>query len=134
MPFSNYLSHALLNHVARSDQEATSFSQPAQLWCALHDSDPTGVPLATELTGGSYARQRVFFNAPSSGEVTNVDEVLFDLLPSVPTGVTHFSIWDASSSGNMLYHDILPEVQIVNSGDAIRVPAGTLTLRHSTTE
>jgi hypothetical protein len=130
MPFSTYLADSLLDHAFRGDAGATSFTQPTTLYLALHSADPTGEALATELIGGSYARQSITFDPPdlSTHDIANTSEIVFTGLPSVPGGITHLSVWDAVTAGNMLMFDDYG-TGVINDGDAVTIAIGAITLR-----
>jgi hypothetical protein len=97
---SNYLSNNLANATLRN----TSYSSPANVYVALYSTAPTASTSGTELTGNSYSRQTVTFNAPSAGSASSNVAVSFG--PATgnnwPT-VKGMAIVDASSSGNILY-------------------------------
>ena len=42
--------------------------------------------------------------------------------------VTHIGIWDAASSGNLLYHGAVSSSKTVASGDTISLAVGQLTV------
>ena len=60
---------------------------------SLHTGDP-GDAGANEVTGGSYARKAITYNAASGGNLDSSTVPLFD----VPAGVTitHSGYWDGS--------------------------------------
>ena len=95
--FSNYLEPKLLDHILRS----TSFTTPATPFLALHDDQP-GEAGSNEVTGGSYARVALVMNAASGNSITNNGNHDFASMPAVT--VTHISVWDASSNGNLLMY------------------------------
>jgi len=118
---SDYLEVELRKHIFRTG----SFTKPSALYVSLHTADPTDDASGTEVSGGSYARvQRDPLDAnwtgasSTNGQTDNAAAITF---PS-PTGnwgsVTHFGIWDASTSGNMLIHGALTTPKTVNNGDA----------------
>lgn len=128
MPSSTYLANGLINYIYRGQ----AFTAPSTYWIALHSANPTAAGLlATELTGGSYVRLEASFTSPSSGSSTNETELFFDGLPSA-AAVGYISVWDSSSAGNMLSYDDFTSVA-VNAGDAVRIPAGSLTIQFPTT-
>ena len=118
---SDYLEVELRKHLFRTG----SFTKPSALYVSLHTADPTDDASGTEVSGGSYARvQRDPADANWTGvSSTNgvTDNAAAITFPS-PTGnwgsITHFAIWDASTSGNMLIHGALTTPKTVNSGDA----------------
>lgn len=95
--FSNYLEPKLLDHILR----ATAFTTPATPFLALHDDQP-GEAGANEVTGGSYARVALVMNAASGNSITNNGNHDFASMPAVT--VTHISVWDAASTGNLLMY------------------------------
>jgi hypothetical protein len=116
---SNYLENALINVTLRN----TAYTAPATVYVSLHtaDSAETG---ASEVTGGSYARQAAAFSAPSNGATSNTGAITFTSMPAVT--VTHVGIWDASTAGNLLYAGALTASKTLNSGDTFTIPVGDL--------
>jgi len=95
-------------------------------YVSLHTADP-GLTGASEVGGGSYARQSVAFSAASGGSTSNTAAVRFEDMPGVT--VTHVGIWDAVSGGNFLYGDALTNgAQVVNTGGAFEFGIGDLDL------
>lgn len=128
---SSYLEEALLNFLFRG----ASLSPPSTLYVALHTADPTEAGLTDdEITGGSYARKSItvgaggVFDAPSGG-VIDSNAVITFATPTADWGtITHISLWDAASGGNMWLFGALTDAVVVLSGDTIRFPAGSLML------
>ena len=60
---SDYLEATLLNHVFR----ATYYTPPDTIYLALLTAVASDSTTGTEVTGGSYARQPITFNAATSG-------------------------------------------------------------------
>jgi hypothetical protein len=134
MPFSTYLANALLDHVRPAADGGATFTKPEELWVALHSSDPTPAgTIATEVVGGSYSRLQVILTSPVNGISSNTEELQFGTLPTVSPGITHISLWDSETDGEMLYYDDIPSV-IINSGDRIRIPAGNFIVNHRRTD
>ena len=42
--------------------------------------------------------------------------------------MSHIGIWDASSSGNMLYYTALDASKTIATGDILKIAAGSLTV------
>lgn len=122
MSASDYLENKLLDHVLRN----TAFSQPAALYMALHTADPGDTGTASEVTGGSYARQTIAFAAASSGSAVSSGAVNFTAMPAAT--VTHFSIKDASTSGNTLFVGALSTPQTTTAGQTLTFPAGQVSV------
>lgn len=117
---STYWANAVVNAVRGTT--ITGFTG----YCSLHTADP-GLTGATEVTGGSYARQAITFSAAASGATANTAALEFTSMPAVT--VTHVGIWDAASTGNFVYGDVLTGgSQVVNSGGTFTIPIGDLDL------
>lgn len=113
---SNYLENALINATLRN----TSYTSPSTVYAALFTSDPTDAGSGTEVSGGSYARKAITFGAPSNGASTNSAAVEFDQATGNWGTITHFGIYDASSSGNLLYHGALTSSKLIETGDVFK--------------
>jgi hypothetical protein len=134
---SDYLEQKLLDHV----YNGVTLSPPSQVWLALHTADPTDAGSGTEVSGGSYARVRIYANgggtpafnlAVTDGigkAVTNANDVTFPTA-TVPWGtITHVALRDASTGGNLLHYGPLDEAQTVGTGGIFKIAAGSLKLR-----
>ena len=122
--FSNYLENALINAVLRN----TSYTSPTTVYVGLFTDDPTDADTGTEVTGGSYARTAVTFGAPSNGVSTNSADVTFPTATASWGTVTHIGIYDASTSGNLLFHTILDTPKTIDSGDIFKITTGNLSV------
>lgn len=123
--FSNYLENELLDHVLRN----AAMTSPTTVYVALFtDSASAGEleagTLTNEVTGGSYARQAVTFDAPASGATANSGAVSFT---DMPAGTVAFvAVMDASTAGNVLFHGALSANKTLNSGDTFTIATGDL--------
>ena len=120
---SNYLETALVNAVLRN----TSYTSPTTVYVGLFTSDPTDAGSGTEVSGGSYARKAMAFSAPSNGATSNSSAVEFDQATASWGTVTHFGLFDASSSGNLLLHGALTASKTIDSGDVFKFATSALT-------
>lgn len=66
------------------------------VFASLHTADPSTTG-ANEVSGGSYARQAITWNAASSGDLDNNANPVFPVPAS--TTVTHFGLWSAGTGG-----------------------------------
>lgn len=124
---TNYLEDAVLNFFLRNN--AGSVTAPANVYVALFTAPPGETGGGTEVTGGSYARTVVTFSAPSpSGTTTNSADVTFPTATAGWGTVTDFAVFDASTSGNMLYYGTLTSSRVVLTGDVVKFVAGQLTI------
>ena len=122
MAKSNYIENKVLDAILRHTTTGGGFPT-ANPYVSLHTADP-GETGASEVSGGSYARQQAAFDAAVSGASTNSSNIDFAAMP-VAT-VTHIGIWDALSGGNFLYHGALASSKTTTSGQTARIAAGEL--------
>ena len=123
--FSNYLENALINAVLRN----TSYTSPTTVYVALFTSDPTDAGSGTEVSGGSYARTSVTFGAPSNGVTTSNADCTFPQATASWGTVSHIGLYDASTSGNLLFHTPLDTSKTIDSGDIFKIASGSLTVK-----
>lgn len=95
----------------------------ATVYVSLHTADP-GATGASEVSGGSYARQAAAFDAAGSKATANTDVEDFTSMPAVT--VTHIGIWESVTTGVFLLGGILDASKVVGSGDTVRLAAGDL--------
>ena len=121
---SDYLEKKILDYVLRD----TADWAPAAVYLALHTADPVDAGSGAEVSGGSYGRQNIAFDAchATTGLTQNTDIETFTSMPAAT--VTHIGIWDAASSGNLLFHTPVDASKTVGSGDTISVAAGAVTI------
>ena len=121
---SNFLENALINAVLRN----TTYTSPASVFVGLFTTDPTDAGSGTEVSGGSYARTAATFGAPSNGVTTNSGAVNFPTSSGSWGTVTHFGVFDAATSGNLLFHGALTVSKTVGNGDSVSFGIGTLSI------
>ena len=122
--FSNYLENAVINAVLR----ATTYTSPATVYVGLYTTDPTDADTGTEVSGGSYARTSVAFDAPSNGVTQNTADITFPTATASWGTVTHIGLYDAASGGNLLFHTPLDTSKAIDSGDIFKITTGNLTV------
>jgi hypothetical protein len=121
---SNYLENALIHGTLR----ATTFTAPAAVYVSLHTADPTDAGSGTEVSGGSYARQAATFGAPSNGASTTTADITYPQATAGYGTVTHIGIFDALTTGNLLYHSPLNTSKTIDTGDIFKITSGSLTV------
>jgi hypothetical protein len=121
---SNYLENALINGTLR----ATTFTAPAAVYVSLHTADPTDAGTGTEVSGGSYVRQAATFAAPSNGASTTSADVTFPQATGSWGTIGWIGIWDAQTTGNLLYHTALDTSKAIDTGDIFKIASGSLTV------
>jgi hypothetical protein len=105
-------------------------TRPTNWYVALYTGAPSDSGGGTEVSAGGYARQSVSFNAASSpgGTTSNSNEVSFTASGGDYGTVTHMGIFDASSSGNLLWHGALTASKTVADGDTLTFAIGNIDL------
>jgi hypothetical protein len=122
---SNYLENALLNATLRN----TTYTSPATVYAGLFTTDPTDAGTGSEVSGGSYARKAITFAAPSNGVTTNSAAACeFDQATGSWGTITHFAIFDALTTGNMLYYGALTTSKTIASGDVFKFATSSVTV------
>lgn len=121
---SNYLEGKLIEHVLRN----TSYTSPSAVYLSLHTSNPDEDNSGTEVSGNGYSRQAITFGAHSNGACANTSEETFTASGGSFGTVSHFGIFDASSSGNLLYYGALTASKVVADGDSLKFAAGSVTI------
>ena len=121
---SNYLENALINATLRN----TAYTSPSTVYVGLFTSDPTDAGSGTEVSGGSYARKAMAFDAPSNGASVNSSAVEFDQATGNWGTITHFALFDALTTGNMLYHGALTTSKTIETGDVFKFADSSVTV------
>ena len=105
-------------------------TRPTNWYVALYTGAPSDSGGGTEVSGAGYARQAVAFDAATSpgGTTSNSGDVSFTAAGGNYGTVTHLGIFDASSSGNLLWHGALTADKTVEDGDTITFTAGNIDL------
>lgn len=123
---SDYLEVKLLNLTLNG----TAFTAVNNPYVSLHTADPTDAGTGTEVSGGSYARVASSFATASgtSGLVATDADITFPTATATWGAVGWIGLWDAASSGNMLYHTALDASKTIDSGDIFKITTGNLTV------
>jgi hypothetical protein len=124
---SDYLEDALLSHVL----DGVSMTSPTSVYVGIHNTDPTDADSGTEVTGGSYARVTMTGGWTVSGttptEATNTAAIIFPTATDATWGTaTHFGIYDAATTGNLLIHGALTASKAIGDGDTFEFAIGNL--------
>lgn len=123
---SNYLENALLN-LTLNGSAFTAVDDP---YISLHTADPTDAGTGTEVSGTGYARVQAEFGTASGtgGSVATTTDTTWAAAGASWGTVGWIGVWDASSSGNMLYHTALDAAKTIDTGDVFKITAGNLTV------
>lgn len=120
---SDYLENKLLDHILGT----TAYTAPSAVYLGLSIASMGENAGGTELSGNGYARVAVAFDAASGGTTDNTAVVDFPACTGSNWGaVAYWSIWDASTGGNMLLHGAFTSAKTIEVNDVLRVAAGDL--------
>ena len=119
---SDHLENEILDHIL----SVGSYTMPSAVYLGLSVASMGDDASGTELSGSGYARQAVTFSAASGGTTSNSAAITFPTATGSWGSVGFWSIWDASSSGNMLLHGSFSAAKTIASGDVLRVSSGDL--------
>ena len=119
---SDYLENEILDHILRNAAYTPASTVYIGLSTGSFNDDNSG----TELSGNGYTRKAITFDAASGGATDNTSSVDFDAATGSWGSVSHFGLFDASSSGNLLIHGAFSAAKTVASGDILRIAAGEL--------
>lgn len=98
-------------------------------YVSLHTADPTTTG-GSEVTGGTYARVAVTWNAASGGSVTNSNALTINLPAS--TTAAYFGIWSASTAGTYYIGGALsPSVTTGASAGTVTIAIAAITVSAS---
>lgn len=105
-------------------------TRPTAWYIALYTAAPSDSGGGTEVAGNGYSRQAVTFSAASEpgGTTDNSGSVSFTASGGNWGTITHVGIFDASTSGNLLWHGALAASRTVNDGDTLSFAVGAVTL------
>lgn len=125
--FTTYLSNKILDHVFRN----TAYTPPAAVYVALYSAAPSDAGGGTELTGGGYARVAATFgSAAAAGAIANTAPVAFAQTSGAWAQATHFGVFDALTTGNLLGWAPLTTPKTVGAGDTASFAIGELDITH----
>ena len=121
---SDYLELKFLDHF--TGRAATS--APSAVYLGLSTGSMADDNSGTELSGNGYARQAVTFAAASSGSIASNAAAEFPAATGSWRSDSHRAIYDASTSGNQLFHGSFATAKTIATGDILKVDAGDLTI------
>ena len=122
---SDYLENKLLDHSLGT----TPFTSPGTVYVGLH----TGSPLdddsgANEVTGGGYLRKTAAFAAATAGSASTNATITFDAATAAWGTISHISLYDASTGGELLFHGAVTTSKTIETGDTFQISSGNLTI------
>jgi len=125
MSFANYLENKVLDHITGK----TSYAKPT-VYIGLSTADPTDDASGlAEPSGNNYARVTTSgsdWDASAAGATSNAAAITFPKASGSWGTVTHFALFDAVTSGNMLAYGALSASEAVTANDQLRFSTGAL--------
>lgn len=122
---SNYLELEILDHIFGKGAYT-----PPTIWVALSTTDPTEDGSGkTEPSGNGYARKSTAaadWQTASGGATQNVNDITFAEASGSWGTIAYFMLYDAETSGNMLYFGAVNPTKAIGSGDTAKFAAGDL--------
>ena len=129
--FSNYLEDQITGWIA-----GTNMTAPSATFVQLYNGDPldtgaggTAIVIATaarlSVASGSGSWTR---GTSGNGTITNASAFTITSSATATASATHFTVWDASASGNLLFYGSLTTTKTIASGDEVKFNASALTL------
>jgi hypothetical protein len=123
--FSDYAENKVLDHIVGK----TSFTMPT-VYVGLYTAAPSDSGGGTEVpSSNNYSRKSTAgadWAAASGGATSNANAITF-ATPSGSWGtVTHFGLFDASTSGNLLAWAPLTSSQAIGAGNSVSFAVGDL--------
>jgi hypothetical protein len=126
MGFNEATRHKIIDTVLRGTSLFVAGDAVSHI--SLHTADP-GETGASEVAGGSYARQAITWTAPVAGESENDADLEWANFPDItPDQVTHVGLWDDVAAGNFRGGGAFTSPLDPGAGDTVRVAAGALTM------
>jgi hypothetical protein len=121
---SDYLELKFLDHFTGT----ASTSAPAAVYLGLSTASMNDDGSGTELSGNNYTRKAITFASASGGSISSNAAVEFNAATGSWGTISHWGIWDAATSGNLLYHGAFTTGKAIGSGDILKVASGSLTI------
>lgn len=105
-------------------------ARPTAWFVALYTAAPNDAGGGTEVSGSGYSRQAVSFAEATSpdGTTTNSAALSFTASGGDWGSITHLAIFDAATSGNMLWHGPLAAARTINDTDTLTFAPGAISL------
>jgi len=120
----NNLTNAAENLILDHFLGVANYAFDSTVFVALYTVAPTDSTNGTEVTGGSYARQAITFDAAVNGATQNTSNVDFTNMPAVTT--VAIAVHTASTGGTMLMYGTLTTAKQTDAGDTLRIATGDL--------
>ena len=119
---SDYLENEILDHIL----SVGSYTMPSAVYVGLSTGSFGDDNSGTELTGNNYSRVAATFSAAASGTTSNSAAIEFAAATGTWGSISHFGIFDAASSGNLLIHGAFSSAKTIENGDVLKISTGDL--------
>ena len=119
---SDYLENEVLDHVLGTG----AYTMPSSVYIGLSTGSFGDDASGTELSGSGYTRKVVTFSAAASGTTSNNAIIEFPAATGSWGTVSHFGVFDAASSGNLLIHGAFTTAKTIATSDVLRIASGDL--------
>lgn len=119
---SDYLENEILDHILRN----AAYTPASTVYIGLSTGSFADGNSGTELSGSGYTRKSIAFDAASGGTTDNTSAIDFPTATGSWGTVSHWGLFDAATSGNLLIHGAFSASKAVASGDILRIAAGEL--------
>ena len=124
--FSNYMEDAITAWI-----NGTTFpSAPTNTYVQLYSQDPTDAGSATGAlyTRVTYAASGWTRGTGGAGTLSNTNAITMQASAGSAATASHFAVFDAATSGNLLFHGALSASKSIAVGDEVKFNALQLTL------
>lgn len=122
--FTNYLEHAVLDHVFGG----SAYTQPT-VWTGLWNTAPTDTSTTGEVSGSGYTRIRsTTWVAASSGQTANSTAIAFPTASGSWGTVEYFALCTSSAAGSVLAYSSLTASKTIASGDSVTFSTGAIVI------
>lgn len=119
---SDYLELKVLDHVLGT----TAYTKPSAVYLGLSTGSFGDDNSGTELSGSNYSRKVITFASAANGTTSNDSTIEFSAATGSWGTVSHWALFDAASSGNLLIHGAFSAAKTIATGDIVRVATGDL--------
>lgn len=119
---SDYLENEILDHIL----SVGSYTMPSAVYVGLSTGSFGDDNSGTELSGSNYSRVAATFSAAASGTTSNSAAIEFAAATGSWGSISHFGVFDAASSGNLLIHGAFSSAKTIENGDVLKISTGDL--------
>jgi hypothetical protein len=104
----------------------TAFTAPTNTYVKLHTADPGSA--ATTAPSAETTRKQITWSAAGSGSKAMSGTLSWSSWSVGTETISHISIWDNSTAGNVLWTGQLSSTKTVNNGDTLNITSLTAAL------